>query len=235
MRWSEDGRSVLIATEGKFPAHLLSRLSTKSYASLIRRLYYYGFHKVGGVYRHDLFICGQPSSIQPNRRMSHGASPPSFRHNGSSQRGPRYKVIKRKRARDSVWDMHGFERSLVVFDSVWNWSPTLTGIAWTAEMGAILDAQATQLKTSAHATVGTTCFLPKDYKFLVELKEKYHLLWSQIAKHFPGPITWVLVRSTRLSMIGPVDDEDYLEHVLTKLLLPMNEAKRLDSRSPSCY
>lgn len=24
---------------------------------------------------------------------------------------------------------------------------------------------------------------------------------------------WVLVRSTRLSMIGPVDDEDYSEHV----------------------
>ena len=101
MRWSEDGRSVLIATESEFPAHLLSRLSTKGYASLIRRLYYYGFHKVGGVYRHDLFIRGQPSSIQPNRRMSYSASP-SFRHYGNSQRGPRYKVIKRKRARESV-------------------------------------------------------------------------------------------------------------------------------------
>ena len=102
MRWSEDGRSVIIATESIFPAHLLSRLSTKSYASLIRRLYYYGFHKVGGAYRHDLFIRGQPSSIQPIRRMSYSASPPSSRQNGSSQRGPRYKVIKRKRARESV-------------------------------------------------------------------------------------------------------------------------------------
>ena len=43
---------------------------------------------------------------------------------------------------------------------------------------------------------------------------------------------WVLVRSTRLSMIGPVYDEDYLKH-LTKLLLLMKAAKRLDSRSPS--
>lgn len=33
-------------------------------------------------------------------------------------------------------------------------------------------------------------------------------------------------------MIGPVYDEDYLKH-LTKLLLLMKAAKRLDSRSPS--
>lgn len=129
MRWSEDGRSFLIATESKFPARLLSQLSTKSYASLIRRLYYYGFHKVGGIYRHDLFIRNLPSSIQPTRRMSYSASPRSSRHNGSTQRGPRYKIIKRKRARESVWEMHGFERRLVIFYGFWNWSPTLTGIA----------------------------------------------------------------------------------------------------------
>ncbi|CAG8900093.1 unnamed protein product [Penicillium nalgiovense] len=48
MRWSEDGKSVLIGEESIFPAHLLAKMSTKSYQSLIRRLYYYGFHKTGG-------------------------------------------------------------------------------------------------------------------------------------------------------------------------------------------
>ena len=102
MRWSEDGRSVLIALESKFPPHLLTRLSTKSYHSLVRRLYYYGFRKARGAYHHDLFIRGQPSSIRPIRQMSHSPSLPSPLRNSTSQHGPRYKVIKRKRTRESV-------------------------------------------------------------------------------------------------------------------------------------
>lgn len=102
MRWSEDGRSVVIALESKFPAYLLARLSTKSYHSLVRKLYYYGFHKVGGAYRHDLFIRGQPSSIQPARRMSHSPSLPSPLRHSTSRHGPRHKVIKRRRTRESV-------------------------------------------------------------------------------------------------------------------------------------
>ena len=46
---------------------LLEKLSTKSYDSLIRRLYYYGFYKTGGAYHHDDFIRGQRSSIVPIR------------------------------------------------------------------------------------------------------------------------------------------------------------------------
>lgn len=102
MRWSEDGRSILIALESKFPVHLLTCLSTKSYQSFVRRLYYYGFHKFGGAYRHESFIRGQPSSIRPTREMSHSPSLPSSLRNSTSQHGPRYKVIKRKRTRESV-------------------------------------------------------------------------------------------------------------------------------------
>jgi hypothetical protein len=101
MRWSEDGRSVLIAQETKFPPHLLTNLSTKSYHSLVRRLYYYGFRKIRGAYCHDLFVRGQPSAIQPVGRMSQSPSVPSPLRNNSSQRGPRYKIIKRKRTKES--------------------------------------------------------------------------------------------------------------------------------------
>ncbi|KAJ6034187.1 hypothetical protein N7499_003208 [Penicillium canescens] len=102
MRWSEDGKSVLVGEESIFPPHMLAKMSTKSYQSLIRRLYYYGFHKIGGAYHHNSFIRGQPSSIRPAREMSHSPSLPSPLHKSSSQGGPRYKVIKRKRKRDSV-------------------------------------------------------------------------------------------------------------------------------------
>ncbi|KAJ5300092.1 hypothetical protein N7508_007335 [Penicillium antarcticum] len=104
MRWSEDGKSVLIAQESKFPAHILAKMSTKSYQSLIRRLYYFGFHKTGGAYHHDFFIRGQPSSIRPIREMSYSPSLPSPLHKSTSQVGPRYKVIKRKRTRDSGYN-----------------------------------------------------------------------------------------------------------------------------------
>ncbi|KAJ5751473.1 uncharacterized protein N7511_008438 [Penicillium nucicola] len=97
MHWSEDGKSILIAQESKFPAHILAKLSTKSYQSLIRRLYYYGFHKTEGVYHHNSFIRGQPSSIRPTREMSQSPSLPSPLHKSASQCGPRYKVIKKKR------------------------------------------------------------------------------------------------------------------------------------------
>jgi hypothetical protein len=70
--------------------------------SLIRRLYYYGFHKTGGDFYHGSFSRGQPSSIGPNQEMSHSPSRPSPPRNNASQRGPRYKVIKRKRPRESV-------------------------------------------------------------------------------------------------------------------------------------
>jgi hypothetical protein len=102
LRWSEDGQSVSIAPESTFPAHLLPRLNTKSYQSLVRRLYYYGFHKVGGAYHHGSFLRGQPSSIRPARETSSSPSLPSSLRNSTSQRGPRYKVIKRNRTRESV-------------------------------------------------------------------------------------------------------------------------------------
>lgn len=101
MRWSEDGRSVFIAPESKFPAHRLAKLSTKSYRSFVRRLYYHGFHKIEGAYYHDSFTRGQPSSIRPTLEMSHSPSLPSPIRENNSQRGPRYKIIKRKRTRES--------------------------------------------------------------------------------------------------------------------------------------
>ncbi|CAG8221704.1 unnamed protein product [Penicillium nalgiovense] len=101
MRWSENGQSVFVAPESKFPAHILAKLSAKSHQSLIRRLYYYGFHKTGGDFHHESFSRGQPSSIGP-KMMSHSPSRPSPPHNNASERGPRYKVIKRKRPRESV-------------------------------------------------------------------------------------------------------------------------------------
>jgi hypothetical protein len=101
IHWSEDGRSIILGLENKFPAHLLEKLSTQSYHSLVRKLYYYGFHKKGGVYRHDLFVRGQPSSILPARQMSVSPSRPSPVRNSTSRRGPRYKIIKRKSARQS--------------------------------------------------------------------------------------------------------------------------------------
>ncbi|CAG8879423.1 unnamed protein product [Penicillium salamii] len=102
MRWSENGQSVFVAPESKFPAHILSRLSSKSYQSLVRRLYYFGFHKVGGAFHHESFSRGQPSSIRPTREMSHSPSLPSALPNSTSQRGPRYKIIKRRRTREIV-------------------------------------------------------------------------------------------------------------------------------------
>ncbi|CAG7935625.1 unnamed protein product [Penicillium salamii] len=102
MRWSENGQSVLVAPESKFPAHMLSRMSSKSYQSLVRRLYYFGFRKVGGAFHHESFSRGQPSSIRPTREMSHSPSLPSPLSNSTSQRGPRYKIIKRRRTREIV-------------------------------------------------------------------------------------------------------------------------------------
>ncbi|CAG8029005.1 unnamed protein product [Penicillium nalgiovense] len=101
MRWPENGQSVFVTPESKFPAHILAKLSTKSHQSVIRRLYYYGFHKTGSDFHHESFSRGQPSSIGPNQKMSHSPSRPSPHHN-ASERGPRYKVIKRKRPRESV-------------------------------------------------------------------------------------------------------------------------------------
>ncbi|CAG7997199.1 unnamed protein product [Penicillium salamii] len=102
MRWSENGQSVYVAPESKLPAHILTKMSTKSHQSLVRRLYYFGFHKTGGVFHHESFSRGQPSSIRPTRELSHSPSLPTPLRNSASQRGPRYKVIKRKRARESV-------------------------------------------------------------------------------------------------------------------------------------
>lgn len=94
MRWSENGQSFFVAPESKIPAHILSRMSSKSYQSLVRRLYYFGFRKVGGAFHHESFSRGQPSSIRPTREMSHSPSLPSPLSNSTSQRGPRYKIIK---------------------------------------------------------------------------------------------------------------------------------------------
>ncbi|CRL30902.1 uncharacterized protein N7506_003878 [Penicillium brevicompactum] len=102
MRWSENGQSVYVAPESKLPAHILTKMSTKSHQSLVRRLYYFGFHKTGGVFHHESFSRGQPSSIRPTRELSHSPSLPTPLRNSASQRGPRYKTIKRKRARESV-------------------------------------------------------------------------------------------------------------------------------------
>lgn len=98
LRWSEDGLSILFAKESAFPSHILSQLATKSFQSLIRRLYYFGFHKIGSAYRHTLFIRGQRSSIEPTCRSSHSPSISSPRLDDTSRAGPRYKIIKRKRA-----------------------------------------------------------------------------------------------------------------------------------------
>ncbi|CAG8127607.1 unnamed protein product [Penicillium nalgiovense] len=102
MRWSEDGQSVFVAPESRFPTHILEKLSTKSHPSLVRRLYYYGFRKSGGDFYHESFSRGQPSSIGPKQEMSYSPSHPSPSHDNTFQRGPRYKVIKRKHPRESV-------------------------------------------------------------------------------------------------------------------------------------
>jgi hypothetical protein len=100
MRWSDDGRSISLGLWNEFPVPLLEKLSTKSYDSLVRRLYYYGFHKTGGAYHHDDFVRGQPSSIVPIRHMSPSPSHRLMRN--SPRSGPRIKVIPRKRPRESV-------------------------------------------------------------------------------------------------------------------------------------
>jgi hypothetical protein len=102
MRWSEDGQSVFVAPESRFPTHILEKLSTKSHQSLVRRLYYCGFRKAGGDFHHESSCRGQPSSIGPKQEMSYSPWRPSPPHDNASQRGPRYKVIKRKRPRESV-------------------------------------------------------------------------------------------------------------------------------------
>ncbi|KAJ5264974.1 hypothetical protein N7505_007767, partial [Penicillium chrysogenum] len=104
MCWSEDGKSVSIAPESKCPANILTgilaRKSTKSYQSLIRRLYYFGFRKIGeDVYYYDSYVRGQPNSIRPTREMSGSPSHPSPPR--GRQSGPRYKIVK-KRPRTSV-------------------------------------------------------------------------------------------------------------------------------------
>lgn len=97
MRWSEDGRSVLVGQESEFSPNILDQLDVRNYQHFIRRLYYYGFHKPGGAYHHDLFIRGEPSSIQPPARVSHGQSALSPVPNGGTMDRPRYKIIKKKR------------------------------------------------------------------------------------------------------------------------------------------
>jgi hypothetical protein len=97
MHWSRDGRSFFLAEESEFPHHLLSRLSVVSYSSLIRRLYYYGFHKSRGAYYHESFIRGQPCPIRPGRarRQDYLASP-------NSACRPRVKYIRRRHQRQKV-------------------------------------------------------------------------------------------------------------------------------------
>jgi hypothetical protein len=95
MRWLENGQFVYVAPEKKFPAHIVENMSTKSHQSLARRLYYFGFRKIGGAFHHESFIRGQPSSIGLNQEMSHSPARPSPLRNSASQRGPQYKVIKK--------------------------------------------------------------------------------------------------------------------------------------------
>ncbi|RDH26350.1 hypothetical protein BDQ94DRAFT_155672, partial [Aspergillus welwitschiae] len=94
MCWSQDGHSFSILAENDLPAELLDRFGTECLQSLVRRLYYYGFHKVGGTWRHDLFARGVSSSICPGRRSSN--SPLTDIRHGL---GPRYKIIQRRRGR----------------------------------------------------------------------------------------------------------------------------------------
>jgi hypothetical protein len=58
IRWLENGQSVYVAPESKFPAHILEKMSTKSHQSLVRRLYYFGFRKIGGAFHHESFSRG---------------------------------------------------------------------------------------------------------------------------------------------------------------------------------
>ncbi|KAH2269124.1 hypothetical protein KXW02_002306 [Aspergillus fumigatus] len=97
MHWSRDGRSFSLAEESEFPDHLLSRLSVVSYSSLIRRLYYYGFHKSRGSYYHERFIRGQPCPIRPGRAKSHDYLP-----SANSACRPRVKYIRRRRQREKA-------------------------------------------------------------------------------------------------------------------------------------
>ncbi|KAJ6163830.1 hypothetical protein N7497_003809 [Penicillium chrysogenum] len=96
------GNLSSLPRESRFPTHILEKLSTKSHQSLVRRLYYYGFRKAGGDFYHESFSRGQPSSIGPKQEMSYSPSRPSHPHDNAFQRGPRYKVIKRKRPRVSI-------------------------------------------------------------------------------------------------------------------------------------
>ncbi|KAH8691908.1 hypothetical protein BGW36DRAFT_347867 [Talaromyces proteolyticus] len=91
--WSSDGCSFSIAEKSKFPPELLIRLEVATYEALIRRLYYYGFHKCDGAFYHELFIRGQSKSLHKIRPKHRSAS--DLR--SSSQRRPRVKVIRRKR------------------------------------------------------------------------------------------------------------------------------------------
>ncbi|KAJ5575597.1 hypothetical protein N7535_002523 [Penicillium sp. DV-2018c] len=97
IRWSNNGKAIVITQESDLPPHILEKLATRSEQSFIRRLYYYGFHKTGGAFFHPQFSRGQPSSIRPT-----GNSPSaSSLRKSTSRAGPRYKVIKTKRTRDS--------------------------------------------------------------------------------------------------------------------------------------
>ncbi|GFF60853.1 conserved hypothetical protein, partial [Aspergillus udagawae] len=75
MRWSSNGRSFVLADESNFPARLLTRLSVVSYPSLIRRLYYYGFHKTAGAFHHDLFIRVRRGAQADDSACSFSGSP----------------------------------------------------------------------------------------------------------------------------------------------------------------
>ncbi|PYH75441.1 hypothetical protein BO82DRAFT_396850 [Aspergillus uvarum CBS 121591] len=90
--WSEDGRSFTIPAADEFPPELLARFNTQSCQSLVRRLYYFGFHASGGVFWHGQFVRGQASTICPSRRSSTSPIPVT-----NTQRGPRYKIIKKSR------------------------------------------------------------------------------------------------------------------------------------------
>lgn len=100
MRWLEDGKSFFIA-KGELPKHLREHLEVDDYEKLQRRLYYFGFHKPPrSGWQHDDFIRGEPSFIGPARPMSQS---PSFRSlSQTTQRGPRYKIVKPRRKRESA-------------------------------------------------------------------------------------------------------------------------------------
>lgn len=101
MRWSEDGKAFRVAAESEISRELLEKVAARNYHTLIRRLYYYGFRKQKEMFYHPRFIRGQPSSIGPISRSRHSLAASSANAD-KIQIGPRYKIIGRKRARESI-------------------------------------------------------------------------------------------------------------------------------------